>query len=179
MKVKYIPQFTAKSVFEIDPSFLLSQGFKAVFIDLDNTLDNCRDSKPAPRVVELLAMLKKAGLTPYITSNNSGRRVKKYAKELDVTYTWRLMKPFKRRFEKFITSQKLDKSDIVIVGDQIYTDIEVATKLGVKSILVEPIRKGDQIFTVINRRRDTKARKQLESEHKLIDWRSVWQEQKD
>ncbi|MCD8204181.1 MAG: HAD hydrolase-like protein [Coprobacillus sp.] len=179
MKVKYIPTYTAESVFEIAPAFLVSKGYKAIFIDLDNTLDNCRDSEPAPRVGELLTSLKRAGLTPYITSNNSGRRVKKYAKGLDVVYTYRLMKPFKRRFEKFITSQNLNKNDIVIVGDQIYTDIEVASKLHIDSILTTPIRKGDQIFTIINRKRDTKARKILESENKLRDWREVWQEQKD
>ncbi|MCD8204287.1 MAG: YqeG family HAD IIIA-type phosphatase [Coprobacillus sp.] len=179
VKTKYIPSFTAKSIFEIDPAFFIREGLDIVLIDLDNTLDNCRDKSPAPRVIELLDKFKEAGLYPYITSNNSGRRVKKYAKYLGVTYTYRLMKPFPRRFEKFITSHHLDKNHIVIVGDQIYTDIEVAAKLGVKSVLVEPIRKGDQIFTLINRKRDSKARKILMEENKLIDWRDVWQEQKD
>ncbi len=179
VKTKYIPTYTAQSIFEIDPAFYVEMGLNIILIDLDNTLDNCHDAEPAPRVIELLNKLIDAGLSPYITSNNSGRRVKKYARYLGVTYTYRLMKPFKRRFEKFITSHHLDKNHIVIVGDQIYTDIEVSVKLGVKSILVEPIRKGDQIFTVINRRRDTKARKILASENKLIDWRDVWQEQKD
>jgi len=45
----------------------------------------------------------------------------------------------------------LKKDEVVMVGDQIFTDVLGANKFGIKSILVNPISKKEGIFTLVKR----------------------------
>ena len=47
---------------------------------------------------------------------------------------------------------KLELSEVVIIGDQILTDILGGNRVGIKTILVNPISKKDRKVTMINRR---------------------------
>ena len=46
---------------------------------------------------------------------------------------------------------KYNLSDVVIIGDQLCTDILCGNKVGIKTILVNPMSKDDMIFTKILR----------------------------
>ena len=81
-----IPNFKAKNIFEVDLEFYKSLGISFLICDLDNTLDVYTCKEPTERVVEFTKKLKESGLNLLICSNNSKKRVEKYAKILKVSF---------------------------------------------------------------------------------------------
>ena len=56
-------------------------------------------------------------------------------------------------------------NEIAILGDQLLTDIIGGNKLGIKTILVDPISKEDGIFTILNRRKEKKILSELQDKN--------------
>ncbi|MFR7880209.1 MAG: HAD hydrolase-like protein [Christensenellales bacterium] len=63
----------------------------------------------------------------------------------------------------FYKKNNLNKDEIVMIGDQLLTDIVCANKIGVTNILVKSIsRKTERWYTRINRLREEKVLKKIE-----------------
>ena len=54
-----------------------------------------------------------------------------------------------------------NQSEIAVVGDQLLTDILFGNKMGITTILVNPLSLTDKIFTRFNRYRERKIYKKL------------------
>lgn len=170
MLKRHIPTFHAQNVYEIDLNKLVDLHIKYVFCDLDNTLDSYKQKTPSPRAVELVKKLKDLGIELIIVSNNTGPRVEKYASELGVTYFSRIGKPFPRKLNKIILEKGYSKDEIIIIGDQVVTDISFANKAGIKNILCEKLVKEDQPTTHFNRLFDRPLRKSLRKKNLLKEF---------
>lgn len=161
----WFPTYRANSIFEIPVSFYAEHGIKVVLSDLDNTLDDYRVKTPSPRTQELVKNLKEAGIEFYIASNNTSKRVSLYGKVLGITVFSGLMKPFSGPLKKLIEKQGFKKEEVVLIGDQVLTDVKAGNKAGIMTILTEPISKGDIIWTRFNRVFEKKKRKKILSEN--------------
>ena len=161
----WFPTYRANSIFEIPVSFYAEHGIKVVLSDLDNTLDDYRVKTPSPRTQELVKNLKEAGINFYIASNNTSKRVSLYGKELGIPVFSGLMKPFSGPLKKLIEKQGFKKEEVVLIGDQVLTDVKAGNKAGIMTILTEPISEGDIIWTRFNRVFEKKKRKKILSEN--------------
>ena len=54
-----------------------------------------------------------------------------------------------------------EKSEVVMVGDQLMTDIRAAHRAGIRSILVKPLVQHDSIKTQINRARERRVMRKI------------------
>ena len=52
---------------------------------------------------------------------------------------------------KVIKTLGYNLSEVIIIGDQLYTDILVGNRVGIKTVLVNPMSKDDLLFTKIFR----------------------------
>lgn len=170
---KYIPFAHAKSIFEIDNDFYNKLGIKYIFVDLDNTLDSYKTKIPSKRVYELKDRLSKDNIELIITSNNTGKRVKTYSDALKVRYISSIGKPFSIGLNKNIKKFNINKSNIILIGDQTTTDIAAANRTHIKSVLTDKIVKEDQPTTRFNRLFDKPIRKSLKRKNLLRDWREI------
>ena len=161
----WFPTYRANSIFEIPVSFYLEHGIKVVLSDLDNTLDDFRVQTPSPRTRELIKNLKEAGIDFYIASNNTSKRVSLYGKDLGIRVFSGLMKPFSGPLKKLIKKEGFKNEEVVLIGDQVLTDVKAGNKAGIMTILTEPISKGDIIWTRFNRVFEKKKRKKILSEN--------------
>lgn len=168
---RFIPFAHANNVFEIDVSFYLDNGINCLLIDLDNTLDAHNCLVPSPQVFKLKNDLDNVGIKMIITSNNKSKRVKKYADLLKVNFLYSSFKPLPFKINKFLSSFKCDKKNVMIIGDQLLTDVLCGYNLKIKSVLTEKIVDQDQASTKINRIVDRKIRSKLNKKKLLIDWR--------
>lgn len=171
---KYIPYCLANSIYDIDCDFYKKIGVKYLFIDLDNTLDSPHTKKPSKRTIDLMSNLIKNGLIPVITSNNSKKRVYMYSKDLGVKFLHRTFKPFTFKLYKYIKRENISIESVIIIGDQIMTDVKCANKLGIKSILTKPLVNKDQVITLINRKIDVHFRKKIALKNLAKDWREIY-----
>lgn len=153
---KHIPTYLAMTVYDIDFNSLYEQGKRVILFDLDNTLASYQDTVPTAKQLELNAKLRNIGYKIYIVSNNRERRTKLYTKTFKVDkYLVLARKPFKRRINRFIEREGIKKEEIIMIGDQLLTDIACANRLNVDCVLVHSIsRKTEKWYTKINRLRE-------------------------
>ena len=168
---KFIPYAHSKSIYEIEMDFYKRNGITTLFMDLDNTLDSYRAREPKPQTIEYVSELKKNHITPIIISNNKAKRVSGYANLLDVEFLSSARKPFSRRIKAEIARRNLKKEEVMLVGDQLMTDVLAAKGAGIKIVLTEKLVKEDQWTTHINRLIDRPIRKYHRKRNNLINWR--------
>ena len=171
MNKRVIPTYYAKSLFDIDISFFKELGIKYVFTDLDNTLDSFKQKEPSNRVIKLKENLLKENIELIIISNNKGPRVEYYSKLLGVKYLPRAGKPFSKKINMYIEDNKMEKEQIIMVGDQLMTDIKAGNGCHIKTILTDPIVNEDQWQTRFNRMFDSPVRRKLKRRKLLNSWR--------
>lgn len=164
---KYVPDMYQKNIYKINYKKLKKQEVKCLLYDLDNTLISPISKSVTLELEKLIKDLKKEEFRIVIFSNSPKRRVSKIANKLDIEYVASAMKPLKYKFNKFLKVNKYNKKDIAIIGDQLFTDILGGNKVGIKTILVDPIDKQDILITKINRLREKRLERKL-AHHKLL-----------
>ena len=132
------PTYRIRSVVYIDEEFIAVNNIKGMVLDLDNTLSDHGHPCPSEGVVEWLKQMKRLGVKLIIASNNTKRRVRPLAKLLKLNCICNSAKPLTFAFTIAHRRFKLEKSEIVVVGDQLFTDVLGANIKGMRSILVEP-----------------------------------------
>lgn len=170
---KFTPTYHAKSIYEVDIDFFKKNNIKILFLDLDNTLDSYKTILPSENALSLKKKLEDNGIRIIILSNNTSKRVSVYANALGVSYVNSIGKPFARKINKFIKEQNFDKDLIMMVGDQLITDVQAANRAKLKSIYVDKLVKEDQITTRFNRLFERPIKRHLIKKNKLKDWRNL------
>ena len=169
---KFIPFAHAQSIYEIDVEFYKRNNIQTLFVDLDNTLDSFRAREPKEETINLVKKLKDSGINPIIISNNKASRVSGYAKMLGVEFLSSARKPFSKKIKNEIAKRGINKDNVMLVGDQMMTDVLAAKGAGIKVVLTEKIVKEDQWTTHINRIFDRPIRRYHRKHNNLIDWRN-------
>ena len=141
-----IPDMYKKSIFDINYPLLKSKGIKCLIFDLDNTLALIDDEVCPDKVKEL-----KKDFKVLIISNNTKKRLKPYKEELDIDAVSFAMKPLTKGLRQIVKKYKLEKNEMVMIGDQIPTDILSGKRFKIMTILVEPLAKKDLKITSLNR----------------------------
>jgi HAD superfamily phosphatase (TIGR01668 family) len=147
----FLPDAHVESVFQIQPEKLKEKGIKGIITDLDNTLVAWNKADMTPELLQWFNHLRDAGLSVMILSNNSKKRVRKFTGTSEVPYIFRALKPAGYGFRRAMREMGLKKDELVVVGDQIVTDIYGGNRLGMHTMLVVPIDRNDAPATKLNR----------------------------
>ena len=169
---RFVPFAHAQSVYEIEPEFFKKNGVKVLFLDLDNTLDSYKAKTPQERTINLVNNLKEKGIEPVIISNNKPHRVCGYADALGVSYLASARKPFSKKIKAELAKRELKPEEVMLVGDQLMTDVLAARGAKIRVVLTEKVVKEDQWTTHINRLMDRPIRRYHRKRNNLIDWRN-------
>ena len=170
----YRPFAHAKSIYDIDLNFFKEMGVEVLLIDLDNTLDSYKLYHPTERAKKLIHEIIKLGIRPVIVSNNRGKRVKTYADDLGIEFISSCAKPFPNKINRFVKENNLDKTKMMLVGDQMMTDVAAANGAHIRVILTDKIVKEDQWTTHINRIFGRPIRKYQTKKGRMPDWRIIY-----
>ncbi|MBR2832970.1 MAG: YqeG family HAD IIIA-type phosphatase [Bacilli bacterium] len=168
---KYIPNIYQKNIYLIDYSKLLSNGINTLLFDLDNTILSPGDKEISPKVKDLFISLKQKGFKIIIFSNSYKRKVNKYKDYLGVKGVYFAFKPFTKKFKEVIKKYNLDTKKMAIIGDQLLTDVLGGNKIGITTILVNPLSDKDSIFTIFNRSKEKRIMKKLKKEDLFVKGR--------
>ena len=139
------------NIYDINYKKLKDDGIKSLIFDLDNTLGLISDGECPERTKELINELKKDFFI-VICSNNSKSRLKPYMEDLGVDGVAWSMKPFINGLVRIKRKYKLKKKEMVLIGDQLVTDIFAGNKFRIKTILVDPLGIKDMKITFFNRK---------------------------
>lgn len=142
----FMPDLYLDDIYHITPALLTARGIRAVLLDIDNTLVTYDDPKPTPAVLTWLSSLKEHGIDVAFISNNHRERVERFNEELKLFATWDSGKPSGRCYRAAMKHLGTDTSNTAVIGDQIFTDVWSAKRLGLFCILVKPIKDKTSLF---------------------------------
>jgi HAD superfamily phosphatase (TIGR01668 family) len=169
----YKPDFLLQAVYQLDAESLRRQHIQAVLVDLDNTLTAWNNPDGTPEMRAWLAEMKAAQIQVVVVSNNKYDRVKRAVARFDVAFVSRAMKPFALGIKKALKLLHQPPEAVVMVGDQLMTDIRAAKRAGVRSVLVQPLVTSDAWNTKINRARERRVWRQLIEKYGEPEWRNA------
>ncbi|WP_047986354.1 YqeG family HAD IIIA-type phosphatase [Ornithinibacillus californiensis] len=169
MLKRFLPNEHVKRIFDIKPQDLKERGIKGIITDLDNTLVAWDVKSASPEVIEWFKQMKDNGIKVTIMSNNKEERVKMFSEPLGTPFVFSARKPLRRAFLTAAKQMELNKEEIVVIGDQLLTDVLGGNSAGLYTILVVPIVQTDEKITQFNRRIERKIMNYFRRKG-LISW---------
>lgn len=150
--LKLVPNLILDSVLQITPELLKKNDIKAIILDVDNTLTKHGSQDLSEEIKNWLEGLKKDNILLMIVSNNTDKRIKPFANKIGIEYIAMGLKPMTRGFAAAKEKFKLPCESIMVVGDQIFTDIWGGNRLSMFTVLVTPISMSESLMVKIKRR---------------------------
>lgn len=148
----FTPDLMLNDVTCIDEMFLKAHNIKGLILDVDNTLAVHGSQELDIKISNWLEQTKKLDIKIMVVSNNVKKRVEPFAKKLGLSFVSMALKPSTAGFIKAKNFFNLEKKEIAVVGDQIYTDIIGGNLMGMYTILVSPIKLESGNFFKIKRK---------------------------
>ncbi|WP_419959075.1 YqeG family HAD IIIA-type phosphatase [Psychrobacillus sp. BM2] len=168
----FIPSEFVRSVFHITPEMLKDKGIKAIITDLDNTLVEWDRPDATPKLIEWFASIKAAGIQVTIVSNNNELRVKSFADPLGIPFIFKARKPLGKAFNRALSIMSVKREEVVVIGDQLLTDVFGGNRQKLHTILVIPVAKSDGFVTKFNRMVERRIFKYLDRKGQV-----TWEEE--
>ncbi len=138
------------STYSINFGTYYNKGYRGVIFDIDNTLVE-HDAPCDDRAAGLMEKLKGLGYSICFLSNNDEKRVADFNAKAGAQYIYKAGKPLKKSYNKAMEMMGTNKDNTLFVGDQLFTDIWGANNAHIRSILVQPIAKHEEIQIILKR----------------------------
>lgn len=165
----FLPNEYVKDVYQLSANDFLNRGIKGIITDLDNTLVAWDRPDATPEIATWIKEMQDAGLKVTILSNNNELRVKSFCEPIDTPFIFSARKPLSKSFKKALHEMQLKKEEVVMIGDQLMTDILGGNRFGLYTILVVPVASSDGVMTKFNRQLERRVMKTLKRKG-MISW---------
>ncbi len=137
----------------IKPSDLQSRGYRWLLLDVDNTITTWNNRECSPAVVDWFAVLPAWGIKACLLSNNSAERLQDLAGRLQIAFYPKARKPLPGGYLRAVKQLGGQPEGVLMLGDQLMTDILGAGLAGLDSVLIKPISLAQEFrWTYVNRR---------------------------
>ncbi len=155
------PNVMVDSIKDIDLQDYYNQGFRQIFLDVDNTIMAFSEDQCSLDNEKWVKDARKIGFNIYVVSNNSNwLRIYRFAKQTGLNGYYFAGKPLTFTGRFILNQDKLNTKETLVIGDQLLTDVIFGNWLGSYTILVDPMdRKSNPIKRV-----------QYSVESKLLEW---------
>ena len=141
-----IPDYIFPRYDDVTPEFLASIGVRALLIDIDNTLAPYEQPDPDERNFAWVAAMRTAGIALTFVSNNHQERVERFAAPLGVKAYWDAAKPFRKTLDIAMAEMGSTVENTAMLGDQLLTDAYAGKHIGLRTLIVPPIRDKRTLF---------------------------------
>lgn len=130
---------------------IVDKGFTHVLLDIDNTILSRADHQVPADVRQWLARVRAAGVRLCFLSNNFHENVHELAAELELPIVAKALKPLPHGFVMARRKIGGTRSNTLMIGDQLSTDVLGAHLAGMRAYLVCPLVEEDLKHTMLVR----------------------------
>ncbi|MBQ3865267.1 MAG: YqeG family HAD IIIA-type phosphatase [Clostridia bacterium] len=142
----FLPDEAVENVYAVTPAFCAGMGVEAVVFDVDNTLVPYDVAQPDGRLKEHLLGFPAAGIPVALVSNNSRERVEIFDRDLGFFAVPDAHKPKKSALAPVLAHFSLPPERVLLVGDQLLTDVLTARRNGMRAVVVPPVKRRENLF---------------------------------
>lgn len=134
------PDQQLDSVLQLDLTALRARGIRGIIFDLDSTLGPWGFRELAPATMQFLRDLAAQGFRLGFLSNHGGRGREALQASLEGhPILFGARKPQRAGFLRLLSALELPAPQVAVVGDQLFTDIWGAKRLGLYAVLVHSV----------------------------------------
>ncbi len=148
------PNIKLDSITEISVDLLNKYSISALILDVDNTLSTHHGQVLTNGLEDWLNTMRENGIKLTILSNSTSKRLEPFANKIGLDYISLGLKPLPFGYFRAIKKMGSKRKNTAIVGDQIFTDTLGGNFIGVKTILLTPIKPESSLRFRIKRRNE-------------------------
>lgn len=127
------------TVVDLSPELLQTHRLQGLILDVDETLVAQSEGEVPAHIRQWVARAR-TQVPLWLVSNNLNRaRIAAIGKSLDLPYAAAARKPSRRMLRMALEAMQLPPDRVAMVGDRLFTDVLAGNRLGLFSILVEPV----------------------------------------
>ena len=127
------------SVLNLTPAILQQYQLKGLVLDVDETLVPMKATEATAELQQWVEEIRQVATLWLVSNNLSDTRIGGIARSLDLPYILGAIKPSRRKLRQAVMAMDLPVEQVAMVGDRLFTDVLAGNRLGVFTILVEPI----------------------------------------
>jgi HAD superfamily phosphatase (TIGR01668 family) len=146
MRKILMPDYMFQRFDDVTPEFLESIGVRALIIDIDNTLAPYEQAEPDERIRAWVENMQKHGVQMTLMSNNDRERVELFNRDLKLPAYYKSGKPLGKNLKRAMADMGTDKTSTAVLGDQLLTDALAGNLLGLRAIILPPIKDKTSLF---------------------------------
>ncbi|WP_319419738.1 YqeG family HAD IIIA-type phosphatase [Pleurocapsa sp. FMAR1] len=127
------------TIFDLTPQILQKYNINGLILDVDETLVPFKQREASEELQRWIEQIRQATPIWLVSNNISHNRIGNIAKSVDLPFISAAKKPSRRRLREAAKAMELPVEKIAMVGDRLFTDVLAGNRLGMFTILVEPM----------------------------------------
>ncbi|MBR3969154.1 MAG: YqeG family HAD IIIA-type phosphatase [Clostridia bacterium] len=137
------PDIKLCGITDITAQLLNKYNIKALLLDVDNTMSTHHGTVLTAGLMEWIAKMQDSGIKLMVLSNSKRKRIAPFAARIGLPFISLGCKPLPTGYLRGVKALGEKRKNVAIVGDQIFTDVLGGNAVGVKTILLTPIKLED------------------------------------
>jgi uncharacterized protein len=126
-------------VLDLTPAMIQKYGLKGLVLDVDETLVPMKTAEVSADLRSWIDEIRQVASLCLVSNNISENRIGGIARSLDLPYYLGAAKPSRRKIRAALQQMDLPVNQVGMVGDRLFTDVIAGNRLGMFTILVDPI----------------------------------------
>jgi uncharacterized protein len=127
------------NILQLTPATLKHYQLRGLLLDIDDTIIPVKNTEAQPEIREWLTEIRQVTKLWLVTNNPHRHRIATIATNLDIPYFLSAAKPSRKKLRQAIHHMDLPYQEVAMVGDRIFTDVLAGNRLGIFTVLVDPI----------------------------------------
>ena len=153
------PDIKLCGITDVTVELLNRYNIKALLLDVDNTMSTHHGTVLTNGLMEWIAQMQENGIKLMVLSNSKKARIEPFAARIGLPFISLGCKPLPSGYLRGVKALGENRKNVAIVGDQIFTDVLGGNVVGVKTILLTPIKLEDGWSFKVRRRLEKKLYK--------------------
>ncbi|MDX2242004.1 MAG: YqeG family HAD IIIA-type phosphatase [Leptolyngbyaceae cyanobacterium bins.302] len=133
------------TILHLTPDILKQYQLKGLILDVDETLVPFRAAQASAELLPWVEEIRQVASLWLVSNNISEARIRRIGKALDLPYISGAGKPSRRKVRRAVEAMGLPVEQVGMVGDRLFTDVLAGNRLGLFTVLVEPMVEPNQV----------------------------------